>query len=258
MVWCLAMVEIACPQCNYTKDIPFERIPPGIRWVRCPKCGGRFKYLKREEGLKTEKRQATPWETHLQLGLWRGIKETIKSVNFLPRKMFSTMPVIGGLRGPLAFGLLIGSISSMFSFFWEFLMATSGFLKPLGDVSVSFSLPIIFFSLILLSPILVTIEIFILSFIIHFLLLLVRCGKNRFEATFRVVAYSQATRVWSIIPFIGSPIGWVWRSIIHVIGLKEAHETSYLRVMIAFSIPLVVLLLIVASAFFFIIHLIRP
>ena len=247
MVWCLAMVEIACPQCNYIKDIPFERIPSEIRWVRCPKCGGRFKYLKREKGLKTEKRQATPWEIHLQLGLWRGIKETIKSVNFLPRKMFSTMPVIGGLREPLAFGLLIGSISSMFPFFWGFLMATGGFLKPLEDVSVSFSLPIIFFSLILLSPILVTIEIFILSFITHLLLLLVRAGNNRFEATFRVVAYSQTTRIWSIFPFIGSPIGWVWRSIVQIIGLREIHETSYFRVILAFVIPVGLIFLLMMA-----------
>ena len=63
----------------------------------------------------------------------------------------------------------------------------------------------------------------------------------------------QATRIWSIFPFIGSPIGWVWRSIVQIIGLKEAHETSYLRIIVAFSIPIGLLLLIVVGAFFFII-----
>jgi len=67
------------------------------------------------------------------------------------------------------------------------------------------------------------------------------------------VAYSQATRIWSILPFIGSPIGWVWRSIVQIIGLKEAHETTYLRIIVAFSIPIVLLLLIVVGAVFFII-----
>lgn len=248
------MVEITCPQCNYTKSIPIEKIPPGARWIKCPKCGNRFEYLKKEEDVETEKRDATPWERRLQLGLWKGIKQTIKSVLFSPKNMFSSMPVRGGWREPLAFGLLVGSISSMFAFFWEFLIANSGLLKPFGGVSISLSSPIIFLILIFLSPILVGISVFISSLIIHLLLLLVRAGNNRFEATFRVVAYSQATRIWSLLPFIGSPIGWVWRSIVQIIGLKEAHETSYLRIIVAFSIPIGLLLVIAVGAFFFIIR----
>lgn len=248
------MVEITCPQCNYTKSIPIEKIPPGARWIKCPKCGNKFEYLKKEEDVETEKRDATPWERRLQLGLWKGIKQTIKSVLFSPKNMFSSMPVRGGWRDPLAFGLLVGAISSMFAFFWEFLIANSGLLKPFGGVSISLSSPIIFLILIFLSPILVGISVFISSLIIHLLLLLVRAGNNRFEATFRVVAYSQATRIWSLLPFIGSPIGWVWRSIVQIIGLKEAHETSYLRIIVAFSIPIGLLLLIVVGAFFFIIR----
>ena len=238
------MIEITCPQCNYTKSIPLEKIPPGARWIKCPQCGNRFEYLKKEEDRETEKRSATPWERRLQLGLWKGIKQTIKSVLFSPKNMFSSMPVRGGWREPLSFGLLVGSISSMFAFFWEFLIANSVLLKPFGGFSISLSSPIIFLILILLSPLLVSISIFISSLIIHLLLLLARAGNNRFEATFRVVAYSQATRIWSLLPFIGSPIGWVWRSIVQIIGLKEAHDTSYLRIIVAFSIPIGLLLLI--------------
>ena len=68
------------------------------------------------------------------------------------------------------------------------------------------------------------------------------------------MAYSQATRIWSILPFIGSLIGWVWRSIVQIIGLKEAHETNYMRIIVAFSIPIVLLLLIAVGALFFIIR----
>jgi len=68
------------------------------------------------------------------------------------------------------------------------------------------------------------------------------------------MAYSQATRIWSILPFIGSPIGWIWRSIVQIIGLKEAHETSYLRIIVAFSIPIGLLLLVAVGALFFILR----
>ena len=249
------MVEITCPQCNYTKTIPPEKIPPGVRWIRCPNCGNRFEYLKEEEDIETDKRHATPWERRLELGLWGGIEQTLKAVIFSPKAMFSHMPVRGGWREPLAFGLLVGSISTMFAFFWEFLIVTSGFLKPLWGFSISSNSPITFLSFIFLSPLLVTINLFISSVVIHLLLLLVRGGKNRFEATFRVVAFSQATAVWSILPFIGSPIGWVWKTIVLTIGLKEAHEISYLRIVVAFLIPLALLLFIVTGAFLLIMNL---
>jgi predicted Zn finger-like uncharacterized protein len=248
------MVDITCPQCNYTKNVPLEKIPPEAKWIKCPQCGNRFEYLKKEEDRETEIRSATPWERRLELGLWKGIKQTIKSVLFSPKHMFSSMPVKDGWREPLAFGLLVGSISSMCAFFWEFLIAHSGFLRPFGSFSNSLSSPIIFLIFIFLSPLLVSISIFISSLIIHFLLLLVRAGNNRFEATLRVMAYSQATRIWSILPFIGSLIGWIWRSIVQIIGLKEAHETSYLRIIVAFSIPIGLLLLVAGGALFFIIR----
>jgi len=71
------------------------------------------------------------------------------------------------------------------------------------------------------------------------------------------MAYSQATRIWSILPFIGSLIGWIWRSLVQIIGLKEAHETSYLRIIVAFSIPIGLLLLVAVVALFFIIRAIN-
>jgi predicted Zn finger-like uncharacterized protein len=249
------MVEITCPQCNYTKSIPLEKIPPRARWIRCPNCGNRFEFLRRQEAATTEKRHATPWERRLQLGLWESIKQTLKSVIFSPKNMFSAMPVKGGWREPLAFGLLVGSISSMLDSFWRFMLVTSGLVNPLGGLSISLISPIIFLSFIFLSPLLVTVNLFISSTVIHLLLLLVRGGKNRFEATFRVVAYSEATGVWSIMPFIGGLIGSVWKTIVLVIGLKEAHEISYLKIVVAFSIPLGLLLLVAAGALFLIIRL---
>jgi predicted Zn finger-like uncharacterized protein len=250
------MVLITCPQCNYARNIPLERIPSRTRWVRCPRCGSRFEFVRREGDGEEKKSFATPWERRTQLGLWHGVKQTIKGVLFSPQNMFSTMPVRGGWREPLAFGLLVGSIGSMFTFFWEFLVASIGFLKPLWGVSPSISSPLVFLLFIFLSPLFVTFNLFISSIIIHVLLLLVRGGKNGYEATFRVLAYSQATRVWSIIPILGGAVGWVWRSIVYIIGLKEAQETSYGRVILAFSIPFALLMVFISGVLIFIIRFI--
>lgn len=162
--------------------------------------------------------------------------------------MFSTMTVSGGWREPLAFGLLVGSICTMCAFFWEFMIATSGLLEPSWGGPTVLSSPLIFLSFIFLSPLLVTINLLLSSLFIHVLLVLVRGGKNGFEATFRVVAYSQATKLWSLLPFIGSVIGWVWRIIVQIIGLKEAHEIGYMRIVGAFLLPLTLLVIVVGGA----------
>jgi hypothetical protein len=93
----------------------------------------------------------------------------------------------------------------------------------------------------------VILSMFIYSGILHLLLLIVGGGKNRFEATFRVVSYSQATQAWVLIPFIGGWIGGIWQLVVQTIGLREIHETSYFRLIIAFLIPVALLLLVTAA-----------
>ena len=72
-------------------------------------------------------------------------------------------------------------------------------------------------------------------------------GKNGFEATFRVISYSQAIQVVGVIPFIGGLLGGLWVLVVQVIGIREIHETSYLRVIVAFLIPLALIFLIVMA-----------
>jgi len=248
------MTVITCPQCNYSKDVPDEKIPPGVRWIRCPRCGARFEFERKADEEKEKPATSIPWQQRTERGLWDAAIGTIKGVLFSPRATFSKMPVAGGWREPLAFGLLVGSIGSMFTFFWEFMAAATGLFNPVWSVSVSVSSPFIFLLLIFLSPLFVAVNLFLSSILIHILLFLVRGGRNGYEATFRVVAYSQATRVWSVIPLLGGAIGWIWRSIAYIIGLKEAHETSYARVILAFLIPFIFFVLFIAGVILFILH----
>ena len=175
---------------------------------------------------------------------------------FSPKKSYGAMPVGGGLREPLAFGLLTGSIGAMFTFFWQFVMASAGGVVPSGDLPLSMTSPLFFLLLIFLAPALTAIGLFIWSFIIHVLLLLVRGNANGFEATFRVIAYSQAAQVWCVIPLVGGLVGWCWRAVIQIIGLKEAHRISYGKIFAALLIPVALLVVTgVALAFFLITRL---
>lgn len=193
----------------------------------------------------TVERQATPWENRSELGLWQGIYRTFKAVLFSPNKIFGTMTYEGGIKEPLAYGLLLGSIGSMFGFFWQFLVLSSGLLAIDNELMSHFAMSLIFFGIIIVSPFFVIINIFLTSTILHLLLLIVRGGRNGFEATFRVASYSQATQIWGLIPFIGGLLGGLWFLIVGIIGLREIHETSYLRVVLALLIFVALVILLV-------------
>jgi len=80
------------------------------------------------------------------------------------------------------------------------------------------------------------------------MLLIVGGEKKGFEATFRVVSYSHAAQAWGVIPFVGGWIGGIWQLIVQIIGLREMHETSYFKVIMAFVIPAALIFLMVAAA----------
>ncbi|MBW1851567.1 MAG: YIP1 family protein, partial [Deltaproteobacteria bacterium] len=79
-------------------------------------------------------------------------------------------------------------------------------------------------------------------------LLLMGGANNGFEATFRVICYSQAAQVWGLIPFVGGWVSLIWQLIVQIIGLKEIHETSYLKVLFAFLIPVTIIVFLVITA----------
>ncbi len=81
-------LKITCPFCDFTKQMPEEKIPPGAKWANCPRCKHRFEFPVHEpafgfQGTQTGKgadsrRGASPWERRSELGTWQGFYETFK------------------------------------------------------------------------------------------------------------------------------------------------------------------------------------
>jgi hypothetical protein len=171
--------------------------------------------------------------------LTRGIVRTAKQAALSPRDFFRHTAVDGGVRDPLAFGLLFGSMGFLFELFWQFLAGEGSLpsirISFLGDYGAGF----LFLAAAILCPLAATVMICMTSLIVHLLLTVVGGARNGFEATFRAVCYAQATQVWVLIPYVGTLIATVWWVVVQVIGLREIHEVSYIRVLIAFFIPVV-------------------
>jgi hypothetical protein len=260
-------VDLTCPYCSFSRNLPEEKIPPNARSATCPRCKQRF-FLSYKDGmLITEKtteegfrqkagqevketplRTEAPWEDRSALGLWQAIYQTVKGVMFSPDRFFSRLNYSRGLREPLAFGLLTGSIGTMFSIFWQFLMVSGGLMSIGNAIIGQFTFGLFFLITIVVAPILVIAGIFVSTAIWHLFLLLLKGADNGFEATFRVIAYSHALQVWGLIPIIGGWISLVWQLIVQIVGLREIHETSYLKVFFAFLIPVAIVLFLVITA----------
>ncbi len=258
-------VELICPYCQFSKKIPNEKIPVGAKWVTCPRCHQRFEFsvikkdagpVTRETERKTEferlgeepeegyTRNGAPWENRSKLGLWQGIYKTFKAVLFSPETFFRSLTFEAGVIEPLAFGTMVGSIGSMFGLFWQLLM-WSGLVLTYGEsIFGQFTIGVLLLIIMVIIPVLWVAWIFVSSGIMHLLLLVVRGGENGYEATLRVVSYSQATQVWSLIPFIGGTIGWIWQLVVQIIGLRHIHRMSYLRVIVAFLIPVAIIFIL--------------
>ena len=262
-------IDLTCPYCNFAKKVAEEKIPAGARWVTCPRCSQRFEISSShrdgrfvisktmaetrhqdagEESEKKPLRGGAPWENRSGLGLWQAIYQTIRRVLFSPDSYFRMLTFRGGLREPLAFGLLTGSVGCMLSVFWQVLMFSGGLLSIGDAITGQFTFGLIFLVAIIFIPIAVILGMLVSSAIWHLFLLLLGGANNGFEATFRVICYSQAAQVWGLIPFVGGWVSLIWQLIVQIIGLKEIHETSYLKVLFAFLIPVTIIVFLVITA----------
>lgn len=248
-------IVITCPNCGFSKEMPEDKVPAGVKWARCPQCGDRFGLPPRAPapGLEEEPAARGPcaWENRAELGSWTAIYETMRGVLFSPGEFFGKMHFQAGAGDPLLFGILIGSIGSMFGFFWDFLLVWGG-IRSFGQGRIDQStMGIIFIILMVLSPLLITLTILVTGGITHLLLLITGAGRNRFEATMRVVSYGHATKIWGAVPVMGGMVANLWYLVVQVIGLREIHETDYWRILAAFLIPFVLILVLIVFAIFF-------
>ena len=256
-------VEITCPHCNWAKKIPREKIPFGVRWATCPRCRERFEFVhpndldssQMKRGPAGEGRRVpSPWEKRSNYGTAQAILKTVKAVLFSPISFFRHTEVAGGLREPLAFGILVGSIAMMVEVFWQFLLMDETIPLIAESFFGSIALGFLFVATMIFSPLFVAFILLVCSLMAHVCLMAVKGAKNGFEATFRVTAYSQVAQLWGLIPFVGGFIGGIWFLVVQMIGLREIHEISYIKVVIAlllalvFPIALVVVVLLALTA----------
>ncbi len=184
-----------------------------------------------------------PWEERDRYGTLNALVATIRQVFVAPRRLFSRMPVGLGILQPLLFAALLGLIGALFDWMWSLASGDLPFvLSPEADRL--FHGPWLTGASFVLSPITVVVMVFLRATVFHGLLTLMGGNRLGFEATFRVVAYSRATRLLSILPLCGGFVGLVWELAVTVIGLARIHECADWKAIVAVLAPVLLALML--------------
>jgi hypothetical protein len=227
-----------CPTCQHALPDP----PP----AHCPNCGA----ASSPQPSPATARAAIPWDERTRIGFVAALAETTREVLFSPTRFFKAMPTSGGIGEPLLYGLLLGWLGVLVAAFYQALYETvaGADLSPLVGASpelvaalgwvrgwVGFAWQAVF------GGVAVAVGMIVWSGIVHVVLLLLGRASRGFEATLRVVAFSQAACLLSLVPFCGALVAWVWSVVAQVIGLSEAHRSSRGAAAAAVLLPFVLL-----------------
>ena len=240
---------MTCPSCGAALPEPHERF--------CPSCGADLEAAPLESLLtRPQRRPGTPWEDRGRIGFVAALIETTQKVLTKPSDFFASMPVVGGIGSPLLYGILVGTlgvvVAALYREVFQALVGStfaglggSGELRrimPLMMGGMSVVLQVLF------APIFVTLGLFIVTVIVHVFLLMLGGARQGFEATFRVMGYSEAAAVINVIPLCGGVLSGVYYLVLAIIGLAAAHGIGKGTAAAAVLLPLVVLCCCCAGA----------
>ena len=228
-------MEARCPSCGKTVSI----VGKGHY---CPYCAASLATVQGDETIQAEEVVSyySPWDDRENLGFFKALFDTWVQAVFNPVKFFSKMPPEGGLGGPLLYGFIMGEIGLLVALMWQGMsVLVPSFVERGGFGYFGAQMAGMTF-LFFISPALVIAGLFVASAILHLCLLIVGGARRSFETTFRVVCYASSTHLLSIIPFCGGLVGGIWNLILQIIGLREAHETTTGRAVLAVFLPAIV------------------
>lgn len=160
---------------------------------------------------------AVPWEHPAAHGWIPAFMGTLHGVMFRGPAFFSRLSAYGSLGPGYLFFLIMGYVAILGSLLWSQAMAA---LLPgaVHGLSERIALPV----LLLLAPIALGLMLLFVAGFIRIILLLFAPDKSEFPLVYRVVSYSMAPFVLSIVPFVGPVIGAAWFVAALIIGCRNA------------------------------------
>jgi hypothetical protein len=227
---------ITCPQCGFEQPDTDECVKCGLvisKYQQYQEMAHSFESQVRE--ISSEDKYS-PWESGEGF-IWAFLRTTREAL-FEPTSFFRKVAAGEGYWPPLIYALIAGIIGSAGSMLWQWLIFSR--LFPRGVLGPFFSYGLVLALLCAAIPFMVAFFILVSSAVLHLCLMIVGGRRKGFEATFRVVSYSWGGSLFGIIPFIGSTIGWIYALVLAIFGVREVHDISTGRAIVAVLLPYIV------------------
>ncbi len=187
-----------------------------------------------------------PWERTDKYGLFGGLYQTVLRVLFSAPNFFGALSAASGpLFRPVLFYIIMGMFQTASKLTW-FRTVDPAITDPqvqelLSTAAQDISVPMT----LLLAPGLLVLQLLIYSGLFYLMLRLVQPERTVFAVVLRVVGYSSAPMVFSLVPFLGSLVAPVWFAVCCFIGCKYALKTGWHQVALAL-VPLYLIAFAVA------------
>jgi len=191
-----------------------------------------------------------PWEDPHRQG-FAALLHTVQLVLLRPREAFRRMNRGTPASRALLFALVVawpsmtlGALLALLLDMGELAAFVTSFKQSFGrhfpePLSLGVPMLLIFSGLaVLLPPIFLVIFLAVHSLVLHLFLLLFAGRTKSLGTTFRVLAYSQATAIFYLMPVAGSLLAFLWQLLVTIPGLAAAHGTSETRAAWAVLTPL--------------------
>lgn len=216
-----------CPRCDYIVDIPQNF---------CPLCGGIFESTSQKH--KSSESAVISWENSSAKDYpLSAFLETIQDSFFKTECFFSKVKNSDAILPAWLYGIICGSIGMIAGFLWSvFLPGTLTINMSTGSESA--------YNLIL-SPALISFQIFFTTAYIQFLLFLFRSKRAPFSATFKVSCYALGPMILNTIPVAGpllAVIMWFYQI---VSGIHQVHQISKWKALAILIFPVFFLIFII-------------
>lgn len=170
-----------------------------------------------------------------------------------PSRAFRAMSLTVDLVRPIAYFVafvLVGAIvSQLWSvLLWDSMMGAIRNLVPPQFQSMLQRPSALQIALgLVISPLVSMIVLFVWSGVVHLILALLGGASAGFSATLRTVCYARTADVATVVPILGGLVGFVWRRVLEIIGLSEAHRTDGWKAALAVFVPMVLCCLCVVG-----------
>jgi hypothetical protein len=182
---------------------------------------------------------APAWERRPEVKLFPAFFITIREVLFEPGSTFSRLPINGQLMRPTTFYMMLlviqGALAYVIYAIYIPFMLSSGEMQRSG-VSIPLVEVILPFAILLALAINVGFN-FVVAGIYHLILSMLGGASRGYEATYKVLSYSNCAHLFAFVPCVGWLAAIAFYYIASIIGLQKVHGSETWKPAVAMILP---------------------